>query len=843
MWNLRTDLLGAGRRLLRAPGTTLMTITLLALGIGGVTALFNPLYRLVLAPLPYPDSDQLVRIGGSIPMFNTKVHAFEQREQLAPIFSHVAAYAPVLFPKRARFPNAGPSRKVQIEAVSPEFFEAIGVRPQMGHDLAGHLVNSSVVVLSHRIWRTELQGAPHVIGRSILFEGHPYVVVGVMPPDFEFPESTDVWAPMGAVFYDVQNIECIGRVRPGVSLRQAATRLKDITYKRGAYQRGKEGRVLQSLHAFLNGDRQSLLWILWMSSTFLLLACAGVGNVVLTQTVRRRSEIAIRLMLGASRCRLVCQLLTETLLLTVGGGLFGIWLSTIAQRWIEEQLPELRTGQFFAPHTLLLLFCLCVAVTLFCGLSPALWATGKDPNSSLNLSSTGTNSWHSGRYYFSPYEVLVGAQLALALTLLIGTGVMLHSLTEKLRAAVGLQPQNVVLIHTVIPFLPALIDTEEKFFQQHRLNRFGEIPDKDAEELARVEAPAREAESAHTLTFNRDAQRRLAGLPGVIAAGLMSPVPLSFDADELEHMLRVCTKVSPAVSWASGVKCLPGSASSNAFDILGIRLLAGRTFSTEDVTRDVAIQRAGRDGSNDQPGVAIINEALARIYWPGESPVGKEFYFGLGPRRVVGLVSEFHQSPSELNVVPAAYFPNSDLGEENTFLVKVRPGMALSRFEEDAYSALLELAPDLPRPTFNSLQELYESSFHNLHFALILLSCFSALAATVAGLAVYAAAALMTASRTREMGLRIALGATPQQVGRLALWRSLRLALMAVPWGIFAGWGLARTLSHFLFRVAPLDPVTYIASAALVAVLTLTAGLYPARHAAATNPAEVLRYQ
>ena len=404
---------------------------------------------------------------------------------------------PSFSPSEPNSPNAGPFKEVEVQAVSPEFFETMGVTPQMGHGLERESVNASVVVLSDRLWRTELQGARDVIGRSLRFEGHPYVVAGVMPKGFDFPAKTDVWAPLGAVFYDVQNIESVGRLRPGISLRQAATRLKGSGYQHGAYKRGKDGPVLQSLQTFLRGDRRPLLWILsTVSMLFLLLACAGAANLLLAQGVRRRPAMVIRLVLGAGRWRLIRQLLTETLLLAAAGGLLGIWLSIIAGRWLETQLPELRVGQAFVPAAVLLVVGLALAVTILCGLAPALHATGTDLNSSLKLGSSGIKVSKAGRRSFTSYEFLAGVQLALAMALLIATGLLLRSLTAMLNLPLGLQPQNVAVFRTALPFLPEVTDVEENYRQQHHLDSLMRISRQDAEAMERAERP-REKLKAH----------------------------------------------------------------------------------------------------------------------------------------------------------------------------------------------------------------------------------------------------------------------------------------------------------------------------------------------------------
>ncbi len=828
----------------RMPSVALAIIVLLALGIGGVAALFSPLYSLLLAPLPFPHSDQLVRIGGNIPVFNAYSSTFEERERLRPIFSNVMAYAPLSAGVHARFLPAGQPKSVNVQTVTPEFFETIGVSPRMGSGFAKEGVHSSAVVLSDRLWRVELQSARDVIGSTIWLVDLPRTVVGVMPKDFNFPADTDLWVPMGTAPVGDSSIQFVGRLRAGMSVGQAATTLKAVGYKHGegpSGKIGKDGPVLQSLQVFLRGDQRPLLWLLWaVSILFLLLACAGVGNLLLSQGVRRRPEMVMRLALGAGRWRLVRQLLTETLLVVVAGGLLGMWLSTIAGRWLQMQLAEMQGGQIFVPATIPLVVALAVAVTIICGLAPALHATGADLCSSIKSRGSGTSVFKSSRRLCSFREFLAGVQVALALVLLIGTGLLLRSLTTRVNVPLGLETRNVTAFLTALPRLPEWTAARAKFYQQNNLDFFssGRRGRTFLDNLARRLEPEQRAENARNLLFFREAQHRLRELPGVVSLGILDPTPFTSEVMRaIQDPVAVYKSNPRGAELQHYATSIVGRASTSAFDVLGIDLLAGRTFTVTDVAGEQARE------SNEGRGVAIINEALARSFWPNENAIGKQFYGAqLEARTVVGIVSNFHQSGYNMSVMPAVYYPFTGMTGRGSFVAKLRSGATMKQFAADVNRVLAELAPYLPRVEVQNMQDLSERSMTNLRLALILLSCFSLLGTVVAGLGVYAAATLMAAARTGEMGIRMALGACAQQIRWLALWRSVRLAVVAFPAGLLAGWALARSLSHFMFQVGAIDLMTYVTSSALILIIVLAAGLRPALRAAFADPAAVLRH-
>ncbi len=862
------DLRCGWRALRRAPGAALTTIVLLALGIGGVAALFSPLYSLVLAPLPFPHSEQLVRIGGEIPLFNSYFSTFEERGRLTPIFFGVMAHVPVLsFP--VQLSSAGPRKVVKVHAVTEEFCETLGVTPQLGRSFAQEKSKTAVVLLSNHLWRAELGSALDVIGRSIPIGDRPYVVVGVMPKGFDFPGKTDVWMLMGPGAFDRNKIEFVGRLRPGLSLSQGARQLKAIEYKRkmAGGLMGKDGPVLQSLQTALRGERRPLLWILLaVSILFLLLACAGATNLLLAQGVRRRPEMVVRLALGAGRWRLVRQLLVETLLLAVAGGLLGIWLSTIAGRWLQMQLPDMQGSQVFVPATLALAGGLALAVTILCGLAPALHATGADLNACLRAGASGITASTFKRRFFSSHEFLAGVQLTLALVLLISAGLLLRSLVAKLNAPLGFESRDVAKIEVVLPQLPGMTTAYLNFMRERNLDPHQQISGKAVEDMDRTLGPARKKETTRNLLFQREAQRRLAELPEIVSVDALSPAPFSVIFSNLEafglylvHPQVYRSHPDPASgTFPLSVEADQRRAGVHTFEILGARILAGRNFKPEDVANALASEQASPEERSKMLRVVIVSDTLARRFWPNESAIGKQIYTPEA-QTIVGVVSDFRDDFDPI-IRPALYSPYTGSSNAGSFVVKLRPGASFAQLRSDVYRILTELEPGLPHldeahgqetlidvtgPDLQveNVQTLASQVPLALRLALTLLGCFAVLGIIVAGLGVYAAAALMAAARTREVGIRIAIGADAGQILWLALWRSARLALVSLPVGLFAGWGLARSLSNFLYQVGATDSITYVASSVFLLAVVLAAGLLPALRAASTDPAAALRYE
>lgn len=701
----------------------------------------------------------------------------------------------------------------------------------MGHDFprkGGHPWDVGAI-LNYEFWRDQLGGSQKVIGqRSLRLGGENVLVLGVMPPGFDFPPGTDIWLP----YTDGDVV--VGRLRPRLSLAEAATALRGLGHKPSQAARRDAGPVVESLHSFLVGDRDWLLLTLWgVSFLFLLLACAGAANILLARGVKRRSEMVVRVTLGAGRPRLIRQLLAETLVLAAAGGLLGLGLAWACNRWIALLLPATQRFAPFPPTEIGLIVALTLAATLLCGLAPAFHATGGDLNRFLKAGTSGTTSPSAPRRFLSAHELLASGQLAVAMILLISTGLLLRSMVEHLRVPLGFRAKNVFVVETHLMELPEVAAAEASYFDTHPMKGAGSEYDR---RMYQAIGPTIDKGLAQSATFYDEALRKLAALPGVESVAVMSPPPFggvfsprgyAIEARDAGHV----REGDAFHIWAG----------ANAFQLLGIRLLAGRDFNAADV------ESAGLYPPPAQPveQPAIVSEALARDFWPNENPIGKMLSGGLADTRVIGVASDarFDSSP---DYKPTIYFPfvaRQGGGFQCDFLVSVRPGGSVTGFAPEVNRSLLPLSANLIPPRIFSLEGSTTKSLAGLRMAIVLLGCFAVLGVVVAGLGVYATGTLMAAARRREMGIRVALGAQREQIQRLVLWRGLRSVLIAVPAGMLGAWGVGRGLSHWLFRVAAADPMTYVASAGLLVALALLSGFLPARRAAAADPAATLRLE
>ncbi len=835
------DMRWAVRGLRRAPGSALAMVVLLALGMGGVTALFGPLYSLVLRPLPFPHSDRLVRIDGHLKADPYANHTFfENRRSYDPVLSGLTAYTV----RKNTLSGGGPAEQIDVAVVTQEFFSTLGVQPRLG---AGFPVDPKVAysydpsdvpgaIVSHQFWKTRLQSAPDLSKCSVILDGRRVDVIGVMPPTFDFPAGVELW--IAGQLSPLDSIQ-VGRLRPGVSMAQAQAGLKAVESK-GTKIPGGSNLTVESLHDALLGDRKPLLWILSaVSLLFLALACAGVANLLLARGVRRRPEMVVRAALGAGRGRLIRQLLTETLLLAAAGGVLGLAFSLLARYGLQSLIPEMmQDAASFSPATVALVIALTLTVTILCGVAPAFHATGTDLNASLKAGSVSGASLFRRR--FSVHELYAGGQLILAMVLLISTGLLLRSMAARLDYALGFEPKNLAVVHVALPSPAAARATFWNYVKQHPGG--GNPRTHAAEEAWRpATEPAWEAITARQEMFYQEATRRLTELPGVVSVAVMDVPPFTKDSTPFGQGLG---RFDGSANGEKGRGLPPGryrEVSPGAFRVLGIHLLAGRDFLPSDIPPPDEWKQwlyHWYDNTPRSNRAVIVNETFAHRVWPNQNPLGKTFNEWKGhPATVVGVVADVHESRQNFTILPTLYEPytaSHPAAHSVTFVVKLRPGANLA----DLRKALPPVDADAAPPTVSLLQE----SLGNLPIALALLGCFSALGIVVAGLGVYATATLVFTARTRETGIRLAIGASAEQVGRMTLWRSLRLALLALPVGAFGAWLLGRNLSHWLYKVGTADPLSYLTSAAVLLVIALAAGLGPALKAATTDPATALRY-
>ena len=795
-----TDFRYAWRMAKRSPGATLAIIAMLALGTGGVTAVFNPVYSLLFAPLPFPQPDQLVMTGGNIQMYNDRLRRFEPEDELGLIFSNLALYAPHSSDRVTIRDTGNRINAVSIN-VSVDFFKTLGVQPLRGSDF--NRETGGGVIVSSRFWRNELMGADDAVGKIIQIIS-PLRVVGIMPESFDFPAGTDIWV------YDDSRpvmmssaIRYFGRLRPGISIGHASETLRSMDLRTLPTAPG--GPLLQSLQTFLSGDKRPILWMLASAAVlFLLLVCAGVMNLLVALGARRRSEMAMRLIFGASRRNLVFQLLRETLPLVVAGALAGLWISEIAGVWLMTRFPELKGGDVVVPVRMAFFAAMVFGVTIIGGLTPALYASGVNLNTYLKSGA----DIKRRLLPFSMREYLTGLQLSLSLALLTGVGLLISNMMFHVDIPIRWSSRDIVVINNVST-------------QRATAKNAGSF--QDATDIF-----------AERARFLQDFLHRLKTMPEAASVGMIGSIPYS-SAQARNGQMPLLVFKRPDDPINSAIPAIRGTASPETFDMLGITLLAGRHFSSFDTSTEFEVDFL-LGGHGGPGGVAIINQELARRLWPEENPIGKTIYDGsYGAREVVGVVRDYYQGGGvNKDTSPAYYYPPAQAG---SFLVRLHSRSMMKDLRQrisglDSGTIKFEMRP---------LDEIVSASTANVRLTLQLLGGFAVLGMIVSGFGVYATTSLMAAARNRETGIRMALGAQTWDIIWLALWRGMRAILLGLPFGLFLAWVLSRMLSGYLFQVKIDDPLAWIISCAALLGITIIAALIPAVRASRVNPMDVLR--
>ena len=791
MWSLRR----AVRVIVQAPLVAVAIVLLTSVGMASVLSIFGPLYSLILSPLPLPEADRLVRLGGGVPLFNSYTSRFVDVDRVRPVFSHIAAYAPTTdFSNNWRLPSDERIQSVLGLAVTPEFFETLNVAPRLGRSLLAWRVGDTPgVVISDRLWRTRFEGRKDALGTPVNIGGRAYVIIGVMPAAFSFSQAVDAWMPMGAAPYG-SGLEIIGRLGPDVSLSRASEWLEAFKRAESPRPDGQfraSGPTLQRLGDYLRGDtRNTLLTLFAASWALVLLSCVGVVNLLLARSADRKAEVAVQLALGASRGRLVRQCLLETSALVAVGALVGLWLSHLGRRWLDSQLPDLPIEWPLTPISMAAIVGLIALVTLLSGLAPALYATRPGRASLV----AGTSVTFSAQRRLSLIEVLAASQLALAVGLLTGAVLLGRSLYLQVNTPLGFTPEN------VLSFRTALARSSERLAAEAAYQKNKPTTTKALHEWARAKTRAAKpqiaAEYQRSRAFLQQLTERLASLPGVTAVGVLSPTPFS------EHATSLAGGFSSTVSSQAGpntrdkgekVQAIDGYVSQTGFEVLGVRLLAGRPFSAADIEDafQSLFSRIGEANTPHPPYPAIVNDALARRIWGDANPVGQYFntYDHEQSFQVVGVVANFQWTPGVPIDRPAVYRPFDRAGLTADMVVKVRPEAQISALLREIDATVIALAPDASHVQIQGLDEMVSAAQHDLRVVLTLLGCFATVGIVVASLGIFTAASLLIRSTTRELGIRLALGASPARI-RWALLLRIGGTLLGLPAGWFLGWCL-----------------------------------------------------
>jgi putative ABC transport system permease protein len=786
----------------------LVAILTLALGIGANTAIFTVVNALLLRPLPYPEAERLVIVATAMRRERVEVRAtsypdFVSWREQNTVFEQIAARNAASF----SLLSGNEPERVSGELVSASYFSLLGVQAAYGRtflpeeDITPDA--QRVAVVGYGLWQRRFGGAPDLVGQTIQLSDGNYTVVGVMPEGFRgISDRAELWLPMmmtsaGRPAIDLQIrdqrwLATIARLKPGISLPQAQAEMDTIARRlEQSYpdSNANRGALLTPLHEQLFGDMQLMLWILLGAvGCVLLVACANVANLLLQRAATRQKETAIRLALGATRGRLIRQLLTESLLLALGSGVLGIVMAF----WSADFLVALSPIQFpsFVKLTLdvrVLGFGLLVSVitgVLF-GLAPALQAARPALNEVLKDSGRGS-SGGLGRSRL--LGSLVVSEIAVALVLLVGAGLMIRSLQQLQAVDPGFDSERLLTMRFSLP--P----------QKYPRERIG--------------------------AFNQELRERLRALPGVQAAALSSDLPLSGD-----------TSAGP-IEW-EGKTAAPDSeirmyrhrVTPQFFSTLGIPLIKGRDFTADDHAQ--------------APGVVIISEALARRSWPDADPIGKrlrESGSGNPWVSVVGVAADvkYRGLPQSPNADPDVYFPLLQRPTNNISLA-VRTAADPASLTPAIRGELQKLDPTLPVYNVTTMAQQVANQTTQARFSTWLLGIFGALALVLSAVGIYSVMAYAVEQRTHEVGIRLALGARSGDVLKLIIKQGLRLALTGVALGVSAALALTQLMKGLLFGVAAADPLTYTGIALLLTAVALLACWIPARRATKVDPLVALR--
>ena len=820
MESVLQDLRYAARVLRKNPGFTAVAVLTLALAIGATTAIFSVVYGVLLRPLPYPEPQRIMAIHE----VNTKGTwsrladpNFDDFRDQNHSFTAIAKYSDNVASISG---GTQPTRSVTA-TVSGGFFRVFRVQPFLGRDLTPADTKKGaapVVLVSYGYWKQYLGSANDLSQLHLKIDNALYSVVGVLPSGFAFPPDTALWMPADldgeTPSRTSHNFNAVGRLRDGVSLAQAQADISAIAHR--IHDTSEEQGVLQDaavvpLRESLTGNTRSALLILLGAVGFLLLvACANVANLMLAQASARTRELAIRSALGATQSRLVRQYLTESLLLSIAGGMLGIlgaYAGVAALLAMAPQnLPRLESVSVDLP-VLLFALLLSTAVAVGLGVFTALRATSGNVRTGLGEGNRGQAGSHGMQ---RAGRIIVASQIAITLLLVVGAGLLGRSLLKVLDVDPGFRVDKIVTMDVTLPWV-GWIDQKQKssqgVFFANLISRLKQIPG------------VRTVGATSGLPLD-------GGLPdGTFLLMTQNEVPKDItDLDALSREFERLFREKPKGDADFGV------VSDGYFQTLGIPLLRGRIFNDGD-------------GPNT-PHVAVISESLARERWPGEDPIGRTIEFGNmdgDPRilTIVGIVADVHEYGLDAPPRPTVYvdlFQRPNGAITITMLTDADPQMVTLA----ARGILHDLNPEIP-PKFRTFAQVYSASLGSRRFNLILIAFFGAVALLLAVAGVFGVMAYSVSRRTREIGVRIAVGATYRDVVSMILGQGMRTILIGVVIGLIGSLALTRTLQSLLFGVTATDPLTFGGVIVLLVAVALLACYIPARRAMKVDPVVALR--
>ena len=797
--DLITDARYAVRQLVKTPGFTLIAVLTLAFGIGASTAIFSVVNTVMLKPLPYPDADRLVRVFEVVPQYGRFAVApasFLDWRQQNTVFERIAAYAP----GTETFVGTDGPERIPLAAVSWDTFELLGVAPAIGRSFREDEdlpKENAVIVISHGMWQRRFGSDPGVLGRTISLSGAPVTVIGVMPPDFYFPNrEIEFWRPIAfnpaTATRGGHYIAVIARLKPGVSIEQAGAEMSTIAerlalqYPENSADETAETIALQEL--IIGPVRPLLFTLLAAVGVVVLIACANVANLLLVRASVREKEIAIRSALGAGRRRIVMQMLVESLVLAVVGGALGVLLAYLAIEPIRtlgvDSIP--RVSELALDRTVLLFTLLVsLATGVVFGLAPA-WQAARGGVSTV-LKEGGRSSTGSGGRWMR--NTLLVTEVALSLVLLVGASLLIRSFARLTSVDPGFVAERVLAFRVALP-------------------------------------PTSYPEDHNRIAFYDRLIERLRTMPGVEAAGMVQQLPLR-GGYVLSFEIQGRAPARPGDELSANHRAV----SPDYFTAMGIPLLRGRSITERD--------------AQGAPMVAVVDQAFVQRHFPDEDPIGRGIDIGNGTDgfyEIVGVVGDVRHGGLDATAAPTMYVPHDQDVFSSMWMI-VKTAGEPSALANAARQAVREVDSGLPAFSMTPLTDVIGESVAERRFAMLLLGIFALVALFLAAVGLYGVVAYTVSQRTQEIGLRMAIGAEPGDVLRMVIGGGMKLASIGVAIGIAGALALASLIASMLYGVTAFDPASYAVTAGVLLAVAALACWIPARRAMRVDPLVALRQE
>jgi putative ABC transport system permease protein len=798
--------------LIKNPGFTAISALALALGIGANTAIFSVVNAVMLRPLPYKDPDRLVHVHRTQPPIMRgpiSRPAFLEWQAQQKVFQEMAAFYPEAF----NLTGSDDAERVVGSRVTEGFFQMFGVAPAQGrYFLASdnQIGGGRVVVIGYGMWQRRFGADPNLIGKTVTLNGEAYTVAGIAPPSFNFPGRSEVWTP--AVLSEDKRergsnyLKVIARLKEGVSVEQAQAQMNQITSVQAQQYPENDTNLSVTITPLLEDQirnvRSVLLILFGAVAVVLLIACANVANLLLARATARQKEIAVRTALGASRGRIMRQLLTESVLLALLGGGLGALLATwgikVLVAFAPSNIPRVSDVQL--DHWVLgfTLFISVITGIIF-GLAPALQVSTTNLNEVLKEGTRGaaTNSPHRAALR----RVLIIAEIALSFILLISAGLLIESIRRLTEVNPGFNPQNLLTANVSFPRHPSSSNDETDAGATKQLQE--------------------------TANFLAEVQQGIKSLPGVQAVGAINDLPVagqgSVNGDfNIEGRPKFKSGEAPVAEYRL--------ITPDYFRAIGIPLLKGRVFT---------------DGDGPQGQVHIvINETLAKRFFPDEDPLGKRLLvLDDKPHEIIGVVGDARQWGLDRPPDPEIYFSYAQIAFSASATLVIRTSVEPASLSEGVRRAIREVNTDAPVYAVRTMMQVMADSTAQRRFNAILMTSFAGVALLMAAVGLYGVISYSVAQRTQEIGIRMALGAQVGNVLRMVLWDGFKLALGGVLLGLFASLAITRVLASLLYGISATDPLIFLGGSIFLSITALLACYIPARRATKIDPMVALRYE